>query len=275
MLLQLISTTSIWVWGSLFLAASVLVVIIVLTFIHKFIRPSHLCVARNDMAVGLLQVIATAYAVLIALLALNVLNSYNQAQNITQLEASYIGNLYRLSVSLPDIQAKEVQANLNSYLAQVITVEWPAHQRGDNNLANKHKGWGLLDHIELTLFTLKPTSFAQQATLHEMLRQINSLYEQRRARILIGQQSIPNVMWGIILIGELLLVIFCGFLGHEDFKMKLFLTSLATASLGLVIILIFALSHPFQGSIGITPDEFTIVQQGTQHFLKFNAGKLQ
>lgn len=268
---DLISTTSIWIWGSIFLALSVLVVIIVLTLIHKFIRSSHSCITRNDTAIGLLQVIATAYAVLIALLALNALTSFNEAQNITQLEASYIGNLYRLSAALPDPQAIAVQEDLNNYLKQVITVEWPTHQRGDNNMASKHKGWGLLDHVEMTLFTFKPISFAQQATLHEMLQQIDHLYEQRRARILISEAHIPNIMWGIILLGELILIIFCGFLGHEDFKIKLVLTSLATISLGLVIILVFVLSHPFRGAIGISPEEFTIVQQGTQHFIKYNS----
>src|SRR3990167_6918762 len=85
-------TNPVWLWSTVFILMVLAVVYSILFITHKFIKPSHELVADNVISVGLLQVIATAYAVLLAFIAFSELSVFQDANRIAATEASYISD---------------------------------------------------------------------------------------------------------------------------------------------------------------------------------------
>lgn len=227
---------------------------------HNLILKNHLVLrAHNDIGVGMLQVVATIYAVLLALLVFDVLNSFADAEKITQAEASVVGNLVRDAVGLPADKTKLIHAQLIQYLNQVIYQEWPA-QQNDQVQDIKKVGWAILTKVGDEIVTYQANSLSAAVIQSSMFHELNELYNFRRARLLATGESLPSIIWEIILSGGIVFLLYISFLGAESFMLKLVLTNLVVILIMLVVILIIALDRPFQGQLSIKPTEFIIVQ---------------
>lgn len=239
----------VWLWSTTFIVVTLAIVYLVMFIAHKYIKPSHEFLADNVISVGLLQVIATAYAVLLAFIVFNVLGVFQEAAHVSETEASYISNIFRGVNTLPRELAQPIQDNLRRYVHQVIEIEWPAQKI--STLSNvKAKGWILLDNVG-TVLGSSALGTVNSSIQAEMLSQLDQLYTERRMRILAASEALPNLIWEIVAFGSLALLSFFAVLGSENFRLKIFLATLVSICLSLLIILVIALDRPFRGELSV------------------------
>ncbi len=239
------------------MAGAALLSVIGLQLIHQVI-PHRLRSMHNDVAGFTLSLAGLVYAVLLAFIAVAVWQGYEQAAMIVQTEANLVGDLYRDTAGLPDPQAAAVRHTLFVYSETVIQDEWPALAAGEEEAA---AGWQLLDSVHLALVQLQPQNPTTVATQAEMLRTLDALYDARRARFHSAVVTLPPVLWWNLLAGALVLLVFASLFGVPNLAMHSAMLGMVGASIGLVLILIVLLSHPFQGDNHISAAAFNTLME--------------
>ncbi len=86
----------------------------------------------------------------------------------------------------------------------------------------------------------------------ESLRGMNKLAEYRRLRIFAGNNTIPSVIWVVLLIGGLITVSYTYFLGVKNIRAQYLMTAALTVTITLILVLIYILDHPFTGESSVS-----------------------
>jgi hypothetical protein len=235
-------------------AAAILATAGLLVF-HRLV-PHRLRRMHNDVAGFTLAIAGVIYAVLLAFIAVAVWQGYGQADSMVQIEANLVGDLYRGTAGLPDPQASKLRHALYVYAETVVQEEWPALAAGSDEDA---AGWQLLDGVHLTLVQFHPQDFGVASVQAGMLRSLNELYDARRGRFRSAAVTLPPVLWWNLLAGAALLLMFAYLFGVPNLAMHAAMVSLLGATIGLVLIMIVLLAHPFRGDNHISAAAFNIL----------------
>jgi hypothetical protein len=233
------------------IAAAALSAVGLLMF-HRLV-PHHLRREQNDVAGSTMAIAGVVYAVLLAFIAVAVWQGYGQADTLVQAEANLVRNLYRDTVGSPNPQAEDLRHTLFVYAETVVQDEWPALTAGLNDDA---AGWQLLDGVHLALVQIRPQDTGTEAVRAEMLRSLDGLYDARRGRFHSASVALPPVLWWNLLAGGALLLAFSYLFGPPNLGMHAAMVSLLGATIGLVLILILLLTHPFEGDNHISAAAF-------------------
>jgi hypothetical protein len=256
-----------WLWGGILVVIVTVLSCLGLVAMQRLI-PVELRRQHNDAAQAMISVVGTAYAVLIAFIAVAAWQTFTDADKSTGDEANFVGNLYWDTAGLPDAKVGTIRDDVKAYLDRVMHVEWPEQQKG----AVAHGGQPILQRIHLQIVTIEPETPGESVIQAELLKTMNMVYSARRTRQLAAQASVPPVVWSIILLGTLLTVVYTYMLGVVNLRMHLVMTALAAVSLTMVIVLIVALDRPFRGDLSISTDAYenvlTVIDRATVADLK-------
>jgi Protein of unknown function (DUF4239) len=251
MIVDWVSNNPTWLWGSIFVALTTLIACLGLLIVNRLVNVKSRK-AHNEAAGAFMTVIGTAYAVLVAFLAVAAWQAFTDAGKATTAEANFIGNLYEDTAGLHDVQAQSIRNDVKLYLDQVIKEEWPTQRRGEIVRVARPT----LRRIHQTIAEINPTTPGEAVVQAELLRTMNDLYNARRERQLAAQGAIPPVVWWIIALGTAITVFYTYLFGVDDRRMHLVMTGTTMAALALVIVLIVSLDRPFRGDLSIGTDAY-------------------
>jgi purine-cytosine permease-like protein len=82
----------------------------------------------------------------------------------------------------------------------------------------------------------------------ESLHCLNNLAQYRRLRIFAGNNTVPPVIWLVLLSGGLMTVLYTYFFGMKNIKAQYLITASLTVTITLILFLIYILDHPFTGT---------------------------
>jgi hypothetical protein len=82
----------------------------------------------------------------------------------------------------------------------------------------------------------------------ESLHCLNNLAQYRRLRIFAGNNTVPRVIWLVLLVGGLMTVLYTYFFGMQNIKAQYLITASLTVTITLILFLIYVLDHPFTGT---------------------------
>jgi len=245
-----------WLWGTLVVAFFVGLSCLGLAVFHRLVHVE-LRRAHNDLAGFTVAIISVTYAVLLAFIAIATWESFTRAQDIVQIEADYVGSIYRDTQGLPAEMGKSIRADLSDYVDIVIRQEWPEQQNGEM----PSEGWAPLHKLHAAIATMHPSDLGESVIEAELLRTLNELYRARASRLSAAAGHIPNVVWWIIFFGGAITTAYTYLFGFQSFGLHLVMTSSVALSLALVVVLIIALDWPFRGAVSISPSPFIQTQQ--------------
>jgi protein-S-isoprenylcysteine O-methyltransferase Ste14 len=243
-----------WIYGNPTMLWGTLLIVLVVTIATLGLAVANRLVnvevrrSQNDVTAAAMGIVGVAYAVLLAFIAVATWESYTAADKIVDVEASYIGDLYRETIGLADADVAPIRAGIKKYLEQIVHEEWPSQQAGHINQA----GRPTLVHISSLIASLDPKTPRETVIVAELLRTMNALYDARRTRILAADSAIPAIVWWIVAFGSALTVGFTYLFGTHDFRMHVIVTGMVAASMALVIVLIVALDRPFRGDLSVS-----------------------
>ncbi len=216
---------------------------------------------KDTETVGLTYaIVAVIYAVLIAVIVVDVWETYAKADEIATAEANKLSNLMLDSAGLPPAVTAAVRDDLTKYIGLVVKSEWPSQQSGKLGESVFGPGWLVLGHLSTQLAEFEPTSIGQNANKAEMLGAVNDLIKARRTRILAAGTHLPDIVWYILLLAGGIAVFYTYLFGANSFGIHLAVTGLIAASIGLVFVLIIALDYPFRGEVSVSDEAFIGVE---------------
>lgn len=218
---------------------------------------------HNDVAGFIYAALGVIYAVLLALVVIAAWEGYERARVTVEDEANAVAEIFWLAHWMPQPQGRELQEVARSYAREVVDKEWPLMEEGRTPLMEGTRetpsGWVLIDDIRTRLHAFEPHTQAEQDLYAEGLDQIQKLNDARRMRLVAASESMPPILWIVLIFGGVVTVGFTYLFGLDStWAHRLMVASLA-AVIALVLFTIGVLEHPFSGSTHVRPGAFELI----------------
>jgi len=242
------------VYGVLVVCAVTLVALGGLALVQRLV-PTEVRQRHNDVAGFIYAVLGVVYAVLLALVVIAVWEEFDAAKDTAEQEANALAEIFWLAHQLPELEGRHVQELARSYAEEVVEEEWPLMEQGQAS----PRGWVLIDDIRANLQGYEPHTVADQELYSEGLDQVQRLADARRMRLVAAQESIPTVLWVVLVFGGVAVVGFTYLFGMDNtWAHRVMVVSLAGV-IALVLFTIGAMEHPFSGGARVGPKAFELI----------------
>jgi len=199
---------------------------------------------NHEVAAIIFNAFGLFYGVMVAFVVFATWNGYDEATKNLQMEASEALDIFHSAESFPDPANKIIQQGLRDYVASVYNDEVQKMSQGEIGV---YSGGA---HASLrTLFSqMDATSIPNRELYAESLRCLNNLAQYRRMRIFAGNDTVPPVIWLVLLVGGVFAVSYTFFFGMKNIKAQYLLTTTLTVMVSSILFLIYVLDHPFTGT---------------------------
>ena len=107
----------------------------------------------------------------------------------------------------------------------------------------------------------EPTGPREEALYSKLLDELQDLNDARRMRLVSAREGIPYLIWGVLIGGGVVTVLFTYFFGLKNFRAQIAMTALYVTSIGFVLFLIASIDHPFSGAVSVRPEAMELVIQ--------------
>jgi len=208
----------------------------------------------NELIIHIASSFGLVYAVLLGLLTVATFQNTKDVADGIGREASALSAIYHSTDGYPEPLRDELKAQLRDYTRYVIDKDWPAHRRGIVPVGGEHR----LQVIRSTLLSYEPTTKTQDLLHGELLRYLDAMMVSREQRLTAVTAAIPSVLWYVVIIGAFLMIAFLWML-YVDLIPQFILGGITAFFLGIMIFLIYAMDHPFQGVVSVPPEPFKSV----------------
>jgi hypothetical protein len=227
--------------------------IVGLLLVRRFVLP-RLKIHHEDahFSGAMVHSVMVFYGLAVALIAVNVFETYADVSKIVTGEAMAINALYRDVTSYPDPMRQDLQKLLREYTDQIIHGALPLMRQGKIPSA----GIEYMTRFQTTLDKFEPATEGQKLIHAETLRAYNLLIQARRIRLDAASTGLPTVMWIVIVFGAVISLGSAFFFKVEDARLHLTQVTLLAMFIGLVIFMIFALDRPFRGDLAMKPEAY-------------------
>lgn len=223
--------------------------------------PLEIQMEQNEVAGFFIAVLGVVYGVLLAFAVILVWEQFEAARSVAETEANELGDLHQLAYGLPEPFRGQIQAAALAYADVVIRDEWPMMARGREST----EAWRLLGEIWTPVWQFTPANPREEALYGEVLERLDELSDARRMRLLASRSQVPRLIWGILIGGGVVTVLFTYFFGLKNFRAQLAMTALYVVSIGFVLFLVAAIDNPYTGSVSIAPEALELVVGRIEH----------
>ena len=251
------------VYGILVVCGACIVAVVGLTLVQRLV-PASVRKEHNDVAGFIYAALGVIYAVLLALVVIAVWEEFGRARVTVESEANALAEIFWLAHQLPEPEGHHLQELARSYAEEVVDEEWPLMEQGRTPLmeqstrATPH-GWVLIDDIRATVQGYEPRTEAEQELYAEGLDQVQRLADARRTRLVQAEESLPTVLWVVLVVGGMVAVGFTYLFGLEHTESHALMVASLAGVIALVLFTIGILDHPFSGGARIEPGAFELV----------------
>jgi hypothetical protein len=207
-----------------------------------------------ERGAGIFAFLGTAFAVILAFVVLEAFQSFNDAKEGAEEEATAVVQLSRTAQFFPPAERDPIQAVLICYGRAVIHQEWPAMKQGERSPAVQI--W--VNRFQGDLKQLHPETPGEEAAFLQLLGQQDKRTDARRARLSEANRALPAPVWFFLALGAFITVGFALFFAdrREHFIVQGSLIAAITALVVSGLLLVWFLDHPYRNSSGsIKPEE--------------------
>lgn len=217
----------------------------------RFVRkryPAEILKENHEVAAIIFNAFGLLYGVVVAFVVFVTWGGYDDATKNLQMEANEADDIFHVTKAFPDPARKVIQQALMDYVASVYNDEVKRMSQGDISLHSNRAMAKLITDF----YQMDEKSVPNRELYGESLRGINKLAEYRRLRIFVGNNTIPSVIWVVLLIGGLITVSYTYFLGVKNIRAQYLMTAALTVTVTLILVLIYILDHPFTGTSSVS-----------------------
>ncbi|HSF58782.1 MAG TPA: DUF4239 domain-containing protein [Candidatus Binatia bacterium] len=242
---------SAWIWGILVVGTVMGLAIGGMLLVRRSVTLSTL-ESHNQVAGYIYSVLGVVYAVLLAFIAIVVWQQHTTVQTQVEQEANQLGDLYRNAQVFPPEVRMRLQNQIRAYSRTVVEKEWPAMAKGQTSA----DAWGAFNQLWRAYQQIEPRSDHESVWYAKSLDRLDELGDYRRLRLLSNRAAVPALMWVVLLSAGIITIGFSFFFGTQNRSAQGLMIGALSATIGLVLFLIWALNHPFAGLVPVEPVPF-------------------
>ena len=248
-------TLETWFWSLLFVVVLPAVAVGGALLVRRVVGAEVLA-DHNDVAGFIYAVIGVVYAVLLGFTAIIVWEQFRRAHEGAEQEANALADLYRDAQVFPAAVRGELETRLRDYARLVVEEEWPAMAAGGSS----PQTWHAYNLLWRTYHGFTPQDDRQRIWYEQSVERMNLLGDQRRSRLLSIRAGVPTVMWAVLLGAGAVTIVFSFLFGTRNPRAQGAMTGALALTIGIVLLAILALQHPFRGITRVAPEAFEQVQ---------------
>src|SRR4030095_6597812 len=203
---------------------------------------------NHEVAAIILNAFGLFYGVLVAFVVFVTWSGYDDATKNLQLEASEALDIFHSAEAFPHPAKSIIQQGPREYVSAVYNDEMPRLAEGKISL---HSG-GAHTKLAPLFYQMDTQSVPNRELYAESLHCLNNLAEYRRLRIFAGNDTVPPAVWLVLLVGSLFTIGYTYFFGMKNINAQYLITASLTATVALILFLIYVLDHPFTGASQIS-----------------------
>ena len=215
---------------------------------------------NHEVAAIIFNAFGLFYGVLVAFVVFVTWSGYDEATKNLQMEASEALDIFHSAEAFPDPAKKIIQQGVRDYLASVYNDEVPKMAQGDISL---YSG-GAHATLRVLFSQVDANSIPNRELYAESLRCLNNLAQYRRMRIFAGNDTVPPVIWLVLLVGGVFAVSYTFFFGMKNIKAQYLITTTLTVMITSILFLIYVLDHPFTGTSRVSLEPLRQAMATTQ-----------
>ena len=206
--------------------------------------------ARDGNAIAgiALSTIALFYAVLLGLLSLAVFQNYTTAGDTVEREAASVMTLGRSFHMYPSPLKGQLGELLVRYVDEEAGPGWAMQRIGRSSA----EGDALVDRIGHLLQGFNPSTNGEKAVHLDTLRMFSEFVDRRQQRIDASQNSIPGVLWFVVLVGAVINTTVLWLFDYDQ-RTHLVVGGALSLFIGIMVFMLAALDQPFNGYSGLGP----------------------
>ena len=205
----------------------------------------------------MMGVVGTLFSVLLGFMVAGAMEKYQSAQLHGELEASNVASVFRVARGLSDVDRPRIRQLCRLYVDDVVNTEWPEMERG----IKINHGWQTYQQLWEAVVAVVPDNDRQSNLQQGLIASMQSLGENRRARILLAQNRLPMALWAIVGFGALTTLALSYVFASSFPRVQGFMTTLVATALALNIWILSAYSMPYSGELRIKPSMFLLLKE--------------
>jgi Protein of unknown function (DUF4239) len=218
-------------------------------YIVRILVPLATLKKNHEVAGFTFGVLGAFYGLLLAFVIVAAWERFDRANANVEEEGVALISLYRLSKGFSAPTTSDMQHAIRVYTHRLIDVEWP--DMANANFASIDESVGTLSLWQIVA-TYKPEDSRRSLLLDKSFDQLSKLTEETSLRYLYSKENLPSVVWLVIYAGLFITIGFSYFFGLETFFSQALMCAVFSALLGLTILAILELAHPYQGSVVVS-----------------------
>lgn len=226
--------------------------LLVLWLVRKVVSQEELS-PHNEVSGFVYAAIGVIYAIILGFAIISEWEQYRDAEAIVLAEANALGDLYLIAAGLPEPSAEAIRQSVIGYASAVVDDEWPGMEEGT---APSDQVTAYIDDLWSVFYGMKLSTPAQEGLYAAALEQMDVLSNQRRDRMEQANSGLLGVIWGVMIGGAVVTVLFPCLFGVKNAVVHSLIIGTHAATLGLLLFLAHELNYPFQGDVRIPPDAF-------------------
>jgi hypothetical protein len=199
---------------------------------------------NHEVAAIIFNAFGLFYGVMVAFVVFVTWSGYSDATKNLQMEASEALDIFHSTAAFPEPANHIIQQGLRDYVAAVYNDELQRMSRGEISV---HFG-GAHAKLAILFYQMDEKAIPNRELYAESLHCLNNLAQYRRLRIFAGNNTVPPVIWLVLLSGGLMTVLYTYFFGMKNIKTQYLITASLTVTITLILFLIYILDHPFTGT---------------------------
>jgi ABC-type multidrug transport system fused ATPase/permease subunit len=214
---------------------------------------------NHEVAAIIFNAFGLFYGVMLAFVVFVTWSGYSDATKDLEMEANLADDLFHITKTVPDPARTTMQHELIDYINSVFD-ELQRMSQGEIDIHSTGKMGVLLTQF----YQIGETSFPNKEIYGEALSRLNNLAEYRRLRIFTGNDTVPSVVWLVLLVGAFFTVCFNYLFGMKNIRAQYLITATLTVTMSQILFLIYVLDHPFTGSNRISTEPLKQVMEVMQ-----------
>jgi uncharacterized protein DUF4239 len=238
--------------GVIIVAGSVLVALLAFNVLFKRL-PQERLRESNDVGGLIFSAIGVLFTVILAFMVVVVWDQFSTARATADGEVTRLSNLFRDAQVFPTAEREKIQGSLVCYAGAVVDKEWSAMADGDPSPIADQK----YQQIWRRYYAIAPRGQRETAFYQESVNRLNELGQYRRLRLLASRDSFPAILWVFLIAGGVAMIGYTYMLGWKESRHNAIGVAGLAGLSALALFLVFAMNHPFRGTLKVKPEAFS------------------
>jgi hypothetical protein len=234
-----------------FVGVALLLLLIIRLCCHYQVRQRH-----NDVASAVFNRAGAIHGIILAFVVIVLWQQYDKAYEDALNEGTEARELYRdLSLYPKKDQVRDALQSLSKFIHLVVADEYPAMRQMKTSPATEKA----MNALWADTLKINPQTPQEQILYTKIIRTLESLSKLRGQRLIDMETSLPPMIWGALIAGSLVTLLFSTLFGAEKLWLHALLTSMFAIIIATTYFLIIELDYPFMGGICVEPTSYNLL----------------